>query len=275
MKGAAIDPRRHNISDQMRFSMMISEMLMHEADQSSITGFVGVQDMDGMTLGHATQFSPSLGKKAMTIWQVSVIQPERPLIIYFWRHLYDLSYKDAYPQRPKGMHFLNMPGLMEGIFSMMKSFSKEKMRDRLIVHPKGDLSMLHEAVGTEILPKEFGGTNGTLQDHIGKTRPLDFFFVFCTPWFAKILIMFQMSWDVKWKRTKSGFSSKANSNQTRRNGPESPRATRICSAWKVLSASWVSIDVRFFSLFRRRLRNKLTCVIFNITYMRVGDSKYS
>ncbi|TRY68427.1 hypothetical protein TCAL_07480 [Tigriopus californicus] len=146
MRGSAIDPRRHNISDQMKFSMMISEMLMHEADQSSITGFVGVQDMEGMTLGHATQFSPSLGKKAMTIWQ------------------------DAYPQRPKGMHFLNMPSLMEAIFGMMKSFSKEKMRDRLIVHPKGDLTMLHEAVGTEILPKEFGGTNGVLQDHIDELR---------------------------------------------------------------------------------------------------------
>ena len=37
------------------------------------------------------------------------------------------------------------------------------------VHPKGDLSGLHEAVGTEVLPEELGGTNGKIQDHIGKS----------------------------------------------------------------------------------------------------------
>jgi hypothetical protein len=96
-----------------------------------------------MTLGHMSQFSPAMGKKAMTIWQ------------------------EAYPQRPKGMHFLNLPSIMEGIFGIMKSFSKDKMKERLFVHKKGDLSALHEAVGTEVLPEEFGGTNGTIEDHIG------------------------------------------------------------------------------------------------------------
>ena len=49
----------------------------------------------------------------------------------------------------------------------MKSFAKEKMKDRLYVHPKGDLTALHEAVGKDVLPVEYGGTNGTLQEHIG------------------------------------------------------------------------------------------------------------
>ena len=31
---------------------------------------------------------------------------------------------------------------------------------------KGDFSKLHEEVGTEILPKEYGGTNGCMQDHL-------------------------------------------------------------------------------------------------------------
>jgi len=49
---------------------MVSEMLIAKADQCSITGFVGVQDLEGMTLAHMTSFSPSLGKKSMTVWQV-------------------------------------------------------------------------------------------------------------------------------------------------------------------------------------------------------------
>ena len=49
----------------------------------------------------------------------------------------------------------------------MNSFAKEKMRERMHVHPKGDLTALHEAVGKEVLPEELGGTNGKIQDHIG------------------------------------------------------------------------------------------------------------
>jgi hypothetical protein len=39
------------------------------------------------------------------------------------------------------------------------------------VHPKSDdWSSLIEAVGTDVLPVEYGGTNGTIQDHIGKAQ---------------------------------------------------------------------------------------------------------
>lgn len=162
MRGSVIDPSKHTLSDQFKFSFMVSEMLMDELDQSSVTGFVGIQvhlvhvvdhwaarsfawqEMSAITMGHMSQFSPALGKKAMTIWQ------------------------DAYPQRPQGMHFLNLPTIMEGIFNIMKSFAKDKMKERLVVHKKGDLTALHEAVGTDILPEELGGTNGTIQDHIGE-----------------------------------------------------------------------------------------------------------
>jgi hypothetical protein len=66
------------------------------------------------------------------------------------------------------MHFVNMPGLMENIFALMKSFTKDKMRERLRVHPKqDDWNFLVEAVGAEVLPVEYGGTNGKVQDHIG------------------------------------------------------------------------------------------------------------
>ena len=44
------------------------------------------------------------------------------------------------------------------------------MKDRMRVHPKhDDWSTLIEAVGADVLPVEYGGTNGKVQDHIGKT----------------------------------------------------------------------------------------------------------
>jgi CRAL/TRIO domain len=68
--------------------------------------------MDGMTAQHAMEMNPAMAKRAMTVWQ------------------------DAYPSKPKALHFINMPGFMETIFTMVQSFQKEKMRERSIVHPR-------------------------------------------------------------------------------------------------------------------------------------------
>jgi hypothetical protein len=40
-----------------------------------------LQDLEGMTFGHATQFSPAMGKKAMTIWQVGADQTHNRIIL--------------------------------------------------------------------------------------------------------------------------------------------------------------------------------------------------
>jgi len=42
-------------------------------------------------------------------------------------------YQDGFPQRPKGMHFLNMPAVLESIYMLMRSFAKDKMKERMIV----------------------------------------------------------------------------------------------------------------------------------------------
>merc|ERR1719295_360771 len=62
------------------------------------------------------------------------------------------------------LHFLNLPPVMESIFNMVQNLQKEKMRKRNHVHPRGSLEQLHEDIGVELLPKEYGGTNGTLEE---------------------------------------------------------------------------------------------------------------
>jgi len=54
-------------------------------------------------------FSPSIAKKAMTVFQ------------------------DAYPTNPKAMYFLGMPSFVESAFNIMKGFMKDKMKNRLHV----------------------------------------------------------------------------------------------------------------------------------------------
>ena len=48
------------------------------------------------------------------------------------------------------------------------SFSNEKMKERTKFCSKNDdLSSLHETVGKDVLPEEYGGTNGKMKTHIG------------------------------------------------------------------------------------------------------------
>ena len=47
----------------LRLFFIMQELVMHECAQDSITGFVGIIDMDNMGLKHAALYTPSLGMK--------------------------------------------------------------------------------------------------------------------------------------------------------------------------------------------------------------------
>jgi len=138
MRGGLSDPDTMKKDDEFKTSTMVMESAMNGDHQAVICGVVLIQDLDNMTLAHA--ISPAVAKKAMTVWQ------------------------DAYPTRPKALHFINMPPVMESLFKMVQGFQKEKMRQRNHVHPKGDYSKMQEDLGLEVLPKEYGGTNTSLDE---------------------------------------------------------------------------------------------------------------
>jgi len=140
MRNGVIDPNVMKTEDTFKVSTMITELAMRNNPQATIKGIVLIQDMSGMGAIHAKQINPSMAKKAITIWQ------------------------EGNPIMPKAMHFLNMPSVMVAIFNMFQGLQKEKLRKRNVIHPKGSLEKLHESVGLDVLPKEYGGTNGTLAD---------------------------------------------------------------------------------------------------------------
>lgn len=124
--------------------------------------------------------------------------------------------QDAYPSSPKAMHFLNMPAFMKNIFEVMSSFAKDKMRKRFVVHPKGDFSKLHEDVGLEILPAEFGGTNGAIQDHIGNIKACHS--LVQTKFHSKFIIADALKVHLKDKRKFLLEMSKCKANEKKRPG---------------------------------------------------------
>jgi len=135
MRGGLSDPNTMKKDDEFKASTMLMECAMNGDKQAVIKGIVLLQDLEGMTVSHALSMTPAVAKKALTVWQ------------------------DAYPSRPKALHFINMPPVMESIFKMFQTFQKEKMRERNHVHPVGDYSKVQEELGLEVLPPEYGGSN--------------------------------------------------------------------------------------------------------------------
>jgi len=141
-----IDPTKHKYDDISKCYFMIMEILIDQLDQCSVTGFISGSNVEGVTMAHVGFFSnPVQSKKQVTVLQ------------------------DAYPIRPKAMHMMNLPSIMETVLNLFKSFMNDKMKARMQI---GDFSTLQADAGIDVLPEELGGTNGKLQDHMEYTQGL-------------------------------------------------------------------------------------------------------
>jgi len=140
LRPGQIDPAQTTMETMFMVELAFFERIIEGNEQAQVRGFVMIIDLGNATPQHALMMNPVVAKKGFTILQ------------------------EAYPSRPKAMHFLNFPQLMQGVFTMMQSFQKEKMRKRNKVHLKGDYTELYEDIGKEVLPEEYGGCNGPLAD---------------------------------------------------------------------------------------------------------------
>ena len=146
-----VDPTKVKYDDLNKCYFMIMEILIDQLDQCSVTGFITASNVEGATMAHVGLFSnPVQSKKAVTVFQ------------------------EAYPIRPKAMHMMNLPSIMETVLNLFRSFMNDKMKARMQV---GGLSNLQADAGTDVLPEELGGNNGKLQDHIGNS--IVFIFIIC------------------------------------------------------------------------------------------------
>lgn len=66
----------------------------------------------------------------------------------------------------KEVHVVNVSPLIDTIIGWVKPFLKEKIKNRIYVHQ--DLESLHKYVPIDVLPEEYGGTAGKLQQFHGK-----------------------------------------------------------------------------------------------------------
>lgn len=136
-----INPSKIDFNHLMwAMQMIMTTGVKNCQDQLAIKGMVIISDLEGATAAHLTIFNLSILKKLITMME------------------------SAFPMKPKAEHILNMPSIFESFFQLVQGMQKEKMRARTRVHLAGDLTALQEDLGTDILPAEYGGTNGTLAE---------------------------------------------------------------------------------------------------------------
>ncbi|CAK1549780.1 unnamed protein product [Leptosia nina] len=127
------------VEDLMKVAFMIVEILIRDDDNFIISGEEVIVDLKNMGIAALSLWTPAMAKKVVT------------------------SFEKALPVRLKNIHILNPPPGLETVLNFVKAFMSEKLQRRIFVYGQ-NLQLFHEQFPQEYLPKEYGGSNGTLQD---------------------------------------------------------------------------------------------------------------
>ncbi|XP_055856044.1 clavesin-2-like [Episyrphus balteatus] len=130
---------KFQLTEIMRASTALQEIVMQEDDHVVISGYVQILDFTDITTAHFFQLNPSFMKRFSTFTE------------------------EALPLRLRSAHFINTPVGFETVFNSIKSLLPPKMQQRLKVHGR-NMSELYETVPQKYLPKEYGGENGSFDE---------------------------------------------------------------------------------------------------------------
>ncbi|KAF5287383.1 hypothetical protein FQA39_LY15921 [Lamprigera yunnana] len=116
---------------------MILDILLKEDDYATINGIILWGDATNASAKYAVQAHPTILKK-----------------------FFECAEK-AYPVRVKGFYVINCPVFLEIVCNIIKSFAKNKIAQRMFVF--SDIKDLYEELPQSLLPKEYGGENGSVE----------------------------------------------------------------------------------------------------------------
>ncbi|XP_075992120.1 alpha-tocopherol transfer protein-like [Anticarsia gemmatalis] len=139
MRLGIFDPSKYHLSDLIKVAFMVTEILMLEDDNFTVAGEEVVVDLKDVGITVLSQWTPALAKKIIS------------------------CFEKALPVRMKINHILNTPVGFETAYTIFKSFLGEKLKKRIKVHNK-NYSDMYKTIPKNILPVEYGGTDGGLQE---------------------------------------------------------------------------------------------------------------
>ncbi|XP_058462605.1 alpha-tocopherol transfer protein-like [Malaya genurostris] len=137
---AQFDTEKCSFADVIKVGTMINDILMRDDDQVVVCGMSLIIDLAKVKAAHLLQ-----------------------LDMEFLRHV-AILYQDASPFRMQGIHILNPPPGMQTVLSIFKSLLSDKNQDKRILAHGSSLASLHQHFPQEILPAEYDGLLGPIQE---------------------------------------------------------------------------------------------------------------
>ncbi|KAF2900107.1 hypothetical protein ILUMI_06079, partial [Ignelater luminosus] len=134
------DPSKISFVTVVKTSLMILDILFNEDDNFVVAGQTGFINLNGMTLRHAVQITPTISKKILRYLQ------------------------DCYPSRPKEMFFINTPTFFESLYNIARPILKAKVLDRFYIYNGKNIENIHQHISLSVLPKEYGGEGSSLDE---------------------------------------------------------------------------------------------------------------
>ncbi|XP_034827632.1 alpha-tocopherol transfer protein-like [Maniola hyperantus] len=155
MRGVEKDVQTPNVANAFKLALMLGDVRLAE-EKEGVAGDIYILDASVATPNHFAKFTPTLVKKFLVCVQ------------------------EAYPVKLKQVHVINISPLVDKIVNFVKPFLKEKIRDRIFIH--SDVSELYKHVPQEMMPSEYGGKAGPMNDiHNAWVKKLEEY----TPWFTE------------------------------------------------------------------------------------------
>ncbi|CAG9126186.1 unnamed protein product [Plutella xylostella] len=155
MRGLDKDAQTPNVADAFKLALMLGDVRLNE-EKEGVAGDIYILDASVATPTHFAKFTPTLVKKFLVCVQ------------------------EAYPVKLKQVHVINISPLVDKIVNFVKPFIKDKIKERIFLH--SDVNELYKHVPKEMLPAEYGGNAGPMNDlHNAWVKKLDEY----TPWFAE------------------------------------------------------------------------------------------
>ncbi|XP_071443192.1 retinol-binding protein pinta-like [Hetaerina americana] len=139
MAGAVGDPKEVKFFDIFKVNFMFMDYLLSRDDRLIVAGSVSVLDMSQASLRQMAQITPAIIKPIMQYSQ------------------------KGFPLRPKAFNYIHIPSAFEAAFNLFKSFFSEKLKNRVFVHGN-DMNSLFKNVPQRILPTEYGGEAGSIDE---------------------------------------------------------------------------------------------------------------
>ncbi|XP_037659413.1 alpha-tocopherol transfer protein [Choloepus didactylus] len=132
------DPKVFTAYDAFRVSLITSELIVQEVETQR-NGIKAVFDLEDWQFSHALQITPSVAKNIAAVLT------------------------DSFPLKVRGIHFVNEPIIFQAVFSMIKPFLTEKIKQRIHMHGYNYKQSLTQHF-PGILPLEYGGEDFSMED---------------------------------------------------------------------------------------------------------------